>query len=419
MAIQAGSTIRADDFVDTSSGSADEGKVPKLDENGQIPVDFLPISQQSSVVILPKPEISTSGALASVQMNSNTTAFVGLIDIPYEISANVVFIRKTSLSTSGNFKLALFTPDGQTKILEETIATGSGTGLLLYQLATQTTIPAGKYYVMIVPVSTTDFNSSFYTTQSAGTLGSDSLYSDGGSAFALEGTLTVTAGTIPSTFDPTNINAVANRTLAFRLGNITNFTYTSSGTWTAPAGVTSILVQCWGGGGGGRNGNGAGGRGGGGGAYSEKIVSVTPGNSYTVTVGNGGGANTDGGDSWFDSTGTVLAKGGQAGQAAAGGTGGQASSGVGTTKYSGGNGVNADAGGGGGGAGTTANGSNGSGSSGGSGGSLYGGNGGSNPGGGASGNPGSVRGGGGAGGYNGAATSGGSGGRGEVRIIPQ
>ena len=28
-------------------------------------------------------------------------------------------------------------------------------------------------------------------------------------------------------------------------------TFTSSGSWTAPAGVTSVTVECWGGGGGG------------------------------------------------------------------------------------------------------------------------------------------------------------------------
>jgi len=53
------------------------------------------------------------------------------------------------------------------------------------------------------------------------------------------------------------------------------------------------------------------------GAYSRKVVSVTPGNSYTVTVGAGGvggaGAGPAGGDSWFSTTGTIIAKGGAGG----------------------------------------------------------------------------------------------------------
>lgn len=98
-------------------------------------------------------------------------------------------------------------------------------------------------------------------------------------------------------------------------------TFNASGTWTAPAGVTSVTVEAWGGGGagGGQNLGSDGGGGGGGGAYS-KVVSlpVTPGNNYTVTVGAGGigvsgGNGGAGGDSYFLNTSTVLAKGGAGG----------------------------------------------------------------------------------------------------------
>ncbi|MBU0681188.1 MAG: LamG domain-containing protein [Proteobacteria bacterium] len=155
-------------------------------------------------------------------------------------------------------------------------------------------------------------------------------------------------------------------------------TFTSSGTWTAPAGVTSVTVEAWGGGGGGggnpTNQDGAGG--GGGGAYSRTTtIAVIPGNTYTVTVGAGGtgGAGTGGagGDSWFSTIATILAKGGTgglapvAGAGGVSGLGGSASSGIGTTKYSGGNGgtgrnSNQGRGGpGGSSAGTAANGTNG------------------------------------------------------------
>ncbi len=148
--------------------------------------------------------------------------------------------------------------------------------------------------------------------------------------------------------------------------------FTASGSWTAPAGITSVDVAVWGGGGG--SGYYSGGAGGGG-AYSRKnSISVTPGNSYTVTVGAGGNEAV-GGDSWFSATNVVLAKGGGlgvygfngGGPPCTGGAGGSAAAGVGDVKYSGGNGGTGECyggmgAGGGGGAGSGGNGANGSGS---------------------------------------------------------
>jgi len=70
---------------------------------------------------------------------------------------------------------------------------------------------------------------------------------------------------------------------------ITSFTTAETTTWTAPAGVTEVEYLVVAGGGGGGNGydNGGGGGGGGGMALSGTL-SVTPGNSYTITVGDGG-----------------------------------------------------------------------------------------------------------------------------------
>lgn len=78
--------------------------------------------------------------------------------------------------------------------------------------------------------------------------------------------------------------------------------FTSSSSWTAPAGVTSIGVECYGGGGGGggtdTTASSAGG-GGGGGGYAQGIVSVTPGNTYSFTVGAGGAGGTGSGAQQF------------------------------------------------------------------------------------------------------------------------
>jgi len=68
-------------------------------------------------------------------------------------------------------------------------------------------------------------------------------------------------------------------------------TYTTSGTFTPPAGVTSVIVECWGGGGAGgaATGNTAAGGGGAGGSYVKNTsIPVSQGTNYTVTVGTGG-----------------------------------------------------------------------------------------------------------------------------------
>jgi hypothetical protein len=94
-------------------------------------------------------------------------------------------------------------------------------------------------------------------------------------------------------------------------------TFTTSGTFTVPPGVSSITVETWGAGGRGtsltnidRRGNG-----GGGGAYSRSTFSVTSGNTYFYSVGSGSNSDLAGGDSWLNITNSasgaiILAKGG-------------------------------------------------------------------------------------------------------------
>jgi hypothetical protein len=141
-------------------------------------------------------------------------------------------------------------------------------------------------------------------------------------------------------------------------------TYVLPPVWTCPAGVFSVLAECWGAGGGGGAKSSGGAGAGGGGEYAAQIVATTPGDTYSVTVGAGGAGSTTlgsagsaGGNSLFpgDSV-TVTAHGGSAGagttSAGAGGTGSSA-----TAHYSGGSGGTGASGGGGGGGSSAAAGS--------------------------------------------------------------
>ena len=98
-------------------------------------------------------------------------------------------------------------------------------------------------------------------------------------------------------------------------------TFTSSGTWTKPSGITKVVVEVQGAGGSGgkRNGGyvGAGAAGG----YSKKLIDVSSISSATVTVGTGGAAvtatstsgNSGGSSSWSDGTNTITCTGGSGG----------------------------------------------------------------------------------------------------------
>jgi len=203
----------------------------------------------------------------------------------------------------------------------------------------------------------------------------------------------------------------------------------TASTFDVPCGVTTVMVELYGGGAGGGGGGGGssggvcntyGGGAGGGAAYTTLTVDVTPGSTFTYSVGAGGCGGGNGGDlndgdnggnggsttvSGTDANGTPVnlsAGGGAAGSGGDGcnifgngggngngGAGGTASGG--TTNTSGGAGTNGSGGNGGtGGAGAGPAGGNGGATNGGSGASLGGGGGGGNDSNGGRGAPGAI-----------------------------
>ena len=208
-------------------------------------------------------------------------------------------------------------------------------------------------------------------------------------------------------------------------------TISASGTFTVPSLVTSLTVEAIGGGGGGGGTYGgllgitsATAGGGGGGGYARGTVSVTPGQTHTVTVGSGGAGGASGnnngvagGNSSFGAF--VVATGGARGTAGNAANGAGGAGGVGTTGstfFTGGAGGIPS---GGGSAGSASNGNAGSGATGGA--AVTGGGAGANQGGNnAVGNNGTIPGGGGSGarrgGLGGSNAAGGAGANGRVIV---
>ena len=155
------------------------------------------------------------------------------------------------------------------------------------------------------------------------TISGSSITGTPGAAYSSSSLITATAATTGRTATRTVVWAVT----APIVGQVA-FTTAGTYSWTAPAGVTSVCVVAVGGGGGGghRNtsidGNGnaaAGGGGAGAGLGWKNNIAVTPGQSYTVTVGAGGAGSSNtisgqtGGQSWFWNSSTVAGNGGVGG----------------------------------------------------------------------------------------------------------
>lgn len=111
-----------------------------------------------------------------------------------------------------------------------------------------------------------------------------------------------------------------------------------AGSYTVPSGVDEITVEVWGAGGSGEETNRGGG---GGGAYARATIPVSPGADYSYQVGAGAssGSSSPGGNTWFGSSDTVLAEGGQSATGRPGAQGGRASASIGAVRFDGGNGA--------------------------------------------------------------------------------
>ncbi len=126
----------------------------------------------------------------------------------------------------------------------------------------------------------------------------------------------------------TPIIALANETDNTTVGQSWSYSNPGQDTYTVPANVTSIKVKVWGAGGSAGSGEKItdahrSGQGGGAGGYTEKTITVTPGDTYALTVGAGGQGikgvfegrvGNEGTDSRFEGTGASLtATGGRGG----------------------------------------------------------------------------------------------------------
>ncbi len=190
------------------SGSADSTTYLRGDQTWQT------ISNGSSATSLaPQPVILATGS-TTASLSTNTTMRVGSVNVVNSITVNTLTCQTTDFSSGGTFKVALFTYDGSTKVFEVTSASVAGDGVKNIVLSAPTAVAAGQYYVAVVGVSGA-FGVSVYSTDTT-TFG---IVNSVSAKARFEGTVTVSAGTIPSTITPSSITSAQNNGLVFRITN--------------------------------------------------------------------------------------------------------------------------------------------------------------------------------------------------------
>lgn len=168
-----------------------------------------------NVSMIPKPEITTFDVASSL-MSGATTGFVSKFTIPSRIVVNKVSWNISGVATSGQFKFGMFSEDGQTQLFSIAMPTASSVGIYSASVAS-VSVPVGKAYVVLVPVSTANIAPNSYVTDTGNAI---QLLNNNISGEPLyEGTITVASGTMPTTFNPSSMVASSDLSPLFRLDN--------------------------------------------------------------------------------------------------------------------------------------------------------------------------------------------------------
>ena len=271
-----------------------------------------------------------NGQVTSTNLNGNFNALAAVLNGGLDNNnANTTggyrfFEIRSSLPSAGSQGRTIFntsdntlnTDNGSAWLTTVTPSGTVGTGKIPYYNGGWTLLTPGSQYLALVSNGASSLPSYQALDPRGGGTGitsyaqGDILYANSSTSLAklTAGTAGQILQTQGASANPQWINA--SRTQIF----------TSSGSFTAPTGVTKVYLTMCGAGGGGKTSAG-GGNGGGGGSAGGAIVNypftVTPGNSYTVTINAGGSAGASGGTTVFDS---ITMPGGLSG--VAGSTGG-------------------------------------------------------------------------------------------------
>ena len=99
------------------------------------------------VSIRPEPLTGYTG-ISSFLNNGATESRGGAVKIPFDITVNKISVYVTAIDFSDTFKIAVYTEDGQTRVINTSFSSGS-TGVRTVTLGAPVALSAGIYYVLI------------------------------------------------------------------------------------------------------------------------------------------------------------------------------------------------------------------------------------------------------------------------------
>jgi len=175
----------------------------KLNFDGE-PIDGNVVTTYQSI---PVGYLASSSNLA---MSTNTHMYVGLVNIPNGITVSSISIQVNTVTVAGTLDLTVYSENGQRVLIAVTTASISATGVVTTAVSA-VALPAGNYYFAINTNTTASLqvqmlNISNLSLQNAVT--SEPRYA---------GRVTITAGTPPTTFNPTSDPTANIRVPLFRL----------------------------------------------------------------------------------------------------------------------------------------------------------------------------------------------------------
>lgn len=185
----------------TTVATGTSGQVLTSNGAGAAPTFQDAAGASTALTLIPQP-VGGGVNTAALQVTSNTTAYFGMIFVPFEITVNKLSMSTVgTFTTASTFDIAIYSEDGQTKHIDITTASLNATNTIFTTSVSAVTLSPGNYYVGVVANGgTVDLGISVWQNTTT-----DDLAGDLGTVTSepvLQGTKTVTAGTLPATIDP-------------------------------------------------------------------------------------------------------------------------------------------------------------------------------------------------------------------------